>query len=591
MILISKIATAGTERGGRKPLLPLLVVMGALSWHGCTAVTPPITPASSQPNVLLIIADDLGWGDIGVFGSEIPTPNIDGLAADGVLFTNFHTASTCSPSRAMLMTGVDSHLAGLGNMITFMPSNQRGRPGYEGHLNRRVRTLGEFFQAGGYITGFFGKWHLGEEPGQLPHDRGFEYTMALTTGGSDNWSALGAAPVRPATEPFSRNGHLIERPEGLASALYTDELLGFLAGPASESASPFLAVLSFQAVHWPHHAPDEALARHRDRYHVGWDEIRRERHERLIEQGLLPAGTKIRERDPSVPAWKDLDATRRRTEAARMAAYAAMLDDMDTQIGRVLDALEESGNANDTVVVFLSDNGPDPSEPNRSPRALSWYSARYPETQDAAIGRRGSFPSYGPQWAQTGAIDLRGYKGQAAEGGMRVPLIVRYPALLEAGRRVDAFVFAPDLVPTLLDSAGLTAPEATDSELGSAPIHLPTGRSAWATLKGMAERVHPADEAIGYELMTTAALFQGDYKLVRNGPPSGNGEWMLFDLRRDPGERVDLSRRMSERAASMERAFDAYAERVGVIPVPEDYDVFKMLIGAPRTGSVKGVGG
>ena len=326
-----------------------------------TARTPTATTAS--PNVLVIIADDLGWGDIGALGSEIPTPHIDSLAADGVLFTNFHTAATCSPSRAMLLTGVDSHLAGLGNMITFIAPNQRGEPGYEGYLNQRARTLGELFQAGGYITGFFGKWHLGEEPGQLPHDRGFEHTLALVTGGSDNWSALGAAPVRPPVEPFSRDGTFIERPEGFSSTLYTDELLQFLNGAAARSSSPFLAVLSFQAVHWPHHAPDEALARHRDRYHVGWDEVRRARHERLIESALLPEGTPMRERDPRVPGWSDLDAAKRRTEALRMAAYAAMLDDMDEQIGRVLEQLESSGRSRETIVVFVSDNGPDGSEP------------------------------------------------------------------------------------------------------------------------------------------------------------------------------------------------------------------------------------
>jgi len=168
---------------------------------------------------------------------------------------------------------------------------------------------------------------------------------------------------------------------------------------------------------------------------------------------------------------------------------------------------------------------------------------------------------------------------------MRVPLIVRYPAGLEAGRRIDAFAFAPDLVPTLLDSAGITHPAALEALEGAGELHLPTGRSAWPLLSGNSPRVHPSDEAIGYELMTTAALFQDDYKLVRNGPPSGSGEWMLFHLGRDPGEREDLSDRLPERLASMKQAFDAYSERVGVVPVPEDYDVFEMLIGAPRSRS------
>ena len=562
----------------RAASLLLLVFASALATQGWATVET----APTQPNVLLIIADDLGWGDIGALGSEIPTPHIDSLAAEGVLFTNFHTAATCSPSRAMLLTGVDTHLAGLGNMITFMPPNQRGKPGYEGHLNQRVRTLGELFQEAGYITGFFGKWHLGEEPGQLAHDRGFDHTLTLVTGGSDNWSALGAAPVRPPVEPFSRDGMLIERPEGFSSALYTDELLRFLNGPAARSTTPFLAVLSFQAVHWPHHAPDEALARHRDRYHGGWDEVRRLRHSKLIESELLPAGTPMRERDPQVPAWSEVGAEERRSEALRMAAYAAMLDDMDTHIGRVLDELERSGRSRDTLVVFVSDNGPDPSEPDQAPPAVPWYSARYPKTSDETIGRRGSFPSYGPQWAQTGAIHLRGYKGRSWEGGMRVPLIMRYPAELAGGKRIDAFAFAPDLVPTLLDSAAIAHPAEGAREDGGSELHAPTGRSAWAVLQGAEHRIHPADEAVGYELMTTAALFQGDYKLVRNGPPRGDGEWRLFDLMRDPGEVEDMSGRLPERAASMEQAFDAYSARVGIVPVPEDYDVFKMLIGPPR---------
>ena len=256
----------------------------------------------------------------------------------------------------------------------------------------------------------------------MPHDRGFQHTFAFLSGSGDNWSALGSVPAGP-TSPYSRNGELTERPGGFGSALFTDELLSFLAGPAAvRSGKPFLAVLSYQAVHWPHHAPDDVLARHRDRYHEGWDVLRQKRHDRLIELGLLPPGTPMRPRDPRVPAWSELDAATRHTEALRMSAYAAMLDDMDREIGRALDALEADGRSRDTIVVFVSDNGPDQSEPDRAERALPWYAANFPETSDEAIGRRGSFPSYGPQWAQSGAIHLRQYKGSASEGGMRVPL-------------------------------------------------------------------------------------------------------------------------------------------------------------------------
>ena len=565
-------------------------VLLATLFFGCggddrISVSDASLAAAATPNVLVIIADDLGWGDIGMLGSEIPTPNIDALATGGALFTNFHTAATCSPSRAMLLTGVDSHLAGLGNMATFMPANQKGRPGYEGHLNQRVRTLGELFRDAGYATGFFGKWHLGEALDQLPRARGFEHSLALLGGSGDSWSDIGPAPVRP-VERFSSGGAFIARPEGFSSTLFTEHLLQFLAGPAAPSTGkPFLAVLSFQAVHWPHHAPDEFLERHENRYDVGWDEIRRARHARLIERGLLPEGTAMRERDPRVPAWDTLSAARRRTEARRMAAYAAMLEHMDSEIGRVLAALDRDGRAQDTIVVFVSDNGPDQSEPDQAPHAIPWYAARYPKTADEDIGRRGSFPSYGPQWAQAGAIHLREYKGSASEGGMRVPFIVRYPAVIAPGQEIGAFSFAPDLVPTLLDAASLTHP--TASGVGSEgpdgnELHAPTGRSAWPILLGDADRVHSEDEAIGYELMTTAALFRGDHKIVRNGPPNGNGEWMLFDLASDPMEQHDLATREGDRFRQMRDAFDDYSGRVGVIPVPPDYDVFEMLINPPR---------
>ncbi len=564
----------------RLALVPIAAA-ACLGMTACAGTQTPKTEADTdpRPNVLVIVADDLGWGDVGVLGSEVPTPNIDRLANQGALFTNFHTAATCSPSRAMLLTGVDSHLAGLGNMGAFMSDNQRGQPGYEGYLNRRVRSLGELFEAAGYVTGFFGKWHLGDEPGRLPHDRGFRHTFALLSGSADNWSATGSAPIGPVAH-FSRDGALTERPKGLASALFTDELLHFLAGPATaQNGRPFLAVLSFQAVHWPHHAPDDALARHRDRYHEGWDTLRKQRHERLIELGLLPAGTPMRDRDPRVPAWSELDAATRRTEALRMSAYAAMLDDMDREIGRALDALDADGRARDTIVVFVSDNGPDQSEPDRAQHAIPWYTAQYPETSDDAIGRQGSFPSYGPQWAQSGSIHLRDYKGAASEGGMRVPFIIRYPARVAGGQRIDAFGFAPDLVPTLLEASGMTHPARGQNPPPG--IHAPTGHSAWPVLLQHSRRIHPDDEAIGYELMTTAALFQGDYKLLRNGFPTGDGEWMLFHLASDPGELHDLRHAQPERFEQMRKAFDAYAERVGVVPVPDEYDVFKMLTNPP----------
>ena len=236
------------------PTLVLAVLVAVLACSEGSVPQSPAEPEAARPNVLVVIADDLGWGDIGPTGAEVPTPALDRLARDGVLFTSFHTAATCSPSRAMLLTGVDHHLAGLGGMGEFLTDEQRGEPGYEGHLNDRVATIGELLGAAGYATAFSGKWHLGRVPGRLPADRGFEHGLGLVQGSGDSWSELGPAPIEPKLD-FTRGGRIVPRPDDrFSSTLYTDEILDFL-GETATGDRPFLAVLSFQAVHWPHHAP------------------------------------------------------------------------------------------------------------------------------------------------------------------------------------------------------------------------------------------------------------------------------------------------------------------------------------------------
>ena len=536
------------------------------------AGTPAPVPESPRPNVLFIIADDLGFADLGAYGAEVETPVLDALAAEGVQFTNFHTAASCSPSRAMLLTGVDNHRNGLGSMGEFLTPEQRGAPGYEGHLNHRVRTLGEHLGAAGYFTVFSGKWHLGMRPEHWPAARGFRRSFALLDGSGDNWSDMGPAPIVPRTT-FTRNGERVERPPGFSSALFADELLAALEDKGADE--PFFAVLSFQAVHWPHHAPQDVLEKYAGRYDVGWDVIRQARFARMKERGLIGPEVAPRPRDPRVPAWESLTESERRRESARMAAYAAMTDDMDREIGRVLEALGAAGDLEDTVVVFVSDNGPDQSEPEQAPRARAWYDERYPKHSLDELGGPGSFPSYGPQWAQLGSVYLRDYKGSSAEGGLRVPFIIRAPGRFAGGRVTPAFAFATDVVPTLLELTGVPALEGEDLE----PFD---GTSMAPLLRGQQERVHAPDAVIGYELMIGKALFRGDRKLIQVGPPSGDGQWMLFDLARDPGEQVDLREQDPEDFARMRALFDLYVAEYGVIPMDPDFDIFEALTSDAR---------
>ena len=565
-------------RAGRRAATQRWVAAVGLAFLVFAAAATAGAAASARPNVLLVVADDLGYTDLGLTGAEVDTPHIDALARDGVFFTNFHVAATCSPTRSMLLTGVDNHRNGLGNMSEFMTAEQRGKPGYEGHLNERVVTVAEILRDAGYDTAFAGKWHLGREPGQRPHDRGFGRSLALLDGGGDNWSDGGAAPLVPVAE-FTRNGERVPRPGSrFSSTLYADELIEFLE-QQQPGGKPFFAVLSFQAVHWPHHAPQPYLDAVGDRYAVGWDATRAARFERLRAAGLVPEDLPLPPRHRWVRPWTDLTPDERALEARRMAAYAAMTENMDHETGRVIDFLRSQGRLDNTLVIFVSDNGPDPSEPDRMPAAQAWYAQRYPNQSLEGIGAPGSFPSYGPAWAQTGAAHLREFKGSSSEGGLRVPLIVAWPANIARGRRSDAFGYVTDIVPTILEAAGAQHPGPGPGERGLHPLD---GTSLLPVVRGEAKRVHPLDEPVGYQLMKNAAFFVGDYKLVRNGPPSGDGQWHLYRLAGDVSEAVDLSQVEPERFARMRALYDDYARDYGVIPMPDDYDVMKAVTeGAP----------
>ncbi len=333
---------------------------------GC--VTP--TEGKIKPNVIVIVADDLGFSDIGALGSEISTPNIDALAKGGMLFTNFHVAATCSPTRAMFLTGADNHRAGLGNMGEFLTDEQRGQPGYEGHLNHRVETLALRLRRLGYNTAMTGKWHLGDGPLERPHARGFAHTLALMEGSGSAWNDGSPAPIIGERTQFTRDGAIVERPAGFSATVYVDEMIRFIEdADRGNRGNPFFGYLAFQAVHWPHHAPDPFLDQSRGLYDEGWQAISEARFEKQRRLGLFNETVTPSTFADGVPTWKTLPAEIRRDESARMEAYAAMAMAMDDEIGRLVEFLRNSGRLDNTLLLFVSDNGADPSEPERSPLA------------------------------------------------------------------------------------------------------------------------------------------------------------------------------------------------------------------------------
>ncbi len=513
-----------------------------------------------RPNVLLIVADDMGWSDAGVYGGEIFTPNLNRLASQGYQFLNFHVGSMCAPTRSMLMTGVDNHVVGMGNMIELVADNQRGKPGYEGRLNGRAVTIATLLRDAGYHTYMAGKWHLGYTQQTLPASQGFEDSFILAEGGADNYEKKSYSPTYPTPPHFFDGLKEAELPADFySSQFYTDKMIGWIDSNKGDG-KPFFAYLAYQAVHMPLQAPDDYTQRYLWTYDAGWNNIRKFRYQRQVALGIAPAGLQLA--TPSViPAWDSLPADERRMDAKRMAVYAGMLEYMDMSIGRVLEYLKQKGMLDNTIVIFMSDNGGEAHE--LMDHFPEYYAKNFNLTYEH-LGQKGSFVEYGPAWANVSMTPFSSFKSSASEGGVRAPLIVSYPKAIPMGQRTDAFASVVDVVPTLLQFANVK-PSST-----SVPL---AGRSMVALLTGQSDQVYPSDASISQELSGGAAVYQGDYKLVRNIPPYGDRKWHLYDLRTDPTESKDLAASDPDRVKSMSAAYAEYVKQNGVIEVPDDYDI------------------
>lgn len=507
---------------------------------------------TGRPNLLLIVADDAGYSDLGSFGSEIHTPNLDALAAAGVRFTNFNVSATCSPSRSMLLTGVDNHIAGLGSMAEFTAPNQQGLPGYEGYLTDRAALLPERLRDAGYHTYMAGKWHMGEEPDHWPAARGFGRDLSLIPGGGshldDMWGAQGERQL------YTYNGAALAalRPGFHSSEDYTAAIIANIE-ENRQDGQPFFAYLALQAPHDPFQLPADWRDRYKGRYDSGYDAIRADRIARMRTMGVLDPEATVFPRLPAIPAWEDLTDDERRDEARRMELFAAMVEHMDANIGTLIGYLKATGQYDDTVIVFLSDNGP---EGTLLPMGPPWDNSD-PETW----GDRGTFLQYGPAWAQVGAGPLRLFKGYLSEGGIRTPLIVAGPEVREGGRIVEAVVHVTDVPATLLALAGVE-PSARHEGRPVAPIE---GKSLAPLLDGTATTVRTPEDWTGWEVFGNRAIRQGDWKLLWLCAPSGPGQWQLYDLAGDPGETTDLAAGMPERVAELQGHWAEYVARNGVV--------------------------
>jgi arylsulfatase len=551
----------------------------------------------APPNIVVLIADDMGFSDVGSFGSEIDTPAIDQLAADGMLFTNFHVGASCSPTRTMLISGVDNHLAGLGNMLEIQADNQFDKPGYEGHLNDRVVALPRLLRDAGYHTYMVGKWHLGHEPGTIAHDRGFEKSFMLGESGADNWVEQPYAPFYDRVH-YYEDDKLVSLPtdDYFSSDFYTQRMIEYIDSNLDDG-KPFLAWVGYQAVHYPHQAPKSFIDKYNGVYDDGFEALRQSRLARQKDLGLVSPDVELNlelkatSYEPwQMPDWEALSDEEQDFNARRMQTYAGMLDNMDVNIDKILTYLDEKGLADNTIVMFMADNGPDPNQLPQSDAYRDWYNANYDkvymedfEGDYSDMGQAGVYADFGPGWAAASAVPGSYFKTFSTEGGLRVPLIVRYPGVVEPGSRVDEFAYVLDMLPTLIDAAGAELPGPV---YDGRDVYVPNGISMLPILKGETNSVRGDDNPVGYELAGSSAVFQGRYKLMQNLAPKGNGEWELYDIVSDPSELTNLASEKPELVAELEAFYASYAESVNLVPVPEGYNPLEQtVINAQRGGS------
>ena len=519
--------------------------------------------APQRPNFLVIVTDDLGYSDIGAFGGEIDTPNLDALALSGLRLTGFHTAPACSPTRAMLMTGSDSHRVGLGAMAEVTQDNQKGQPGYEGFLRADTATLAERLSASGYRTLYSGKWHLGVRPEQDPHARGFQHSFALLQGGHNHFG-LGLSDDPMTGTTYREDGVVVKSlpADFYSSDYFGDKLVQQIKTTkrGADGTKPFFAYLAFTAPHFPLQAPAETVAKYKGRYDAGYEALREQRLKRQRELGLIDAATQPH-RLIDVSKWEELTPDQRKAESREMEVYAAMVYRVDKAVGRVVAALKETGEFDNTVILFLADNGAEGMELTESGVAMLRDRARAAAGDFESIGTAKSYVSYGRGWAQAATAPSWRFKTYASEGGTRAVAFLAGPIVRQPGAIGRAYTHVTDVTPTFLELAGVPFEQGRFAGRAIQPID---GLS-WGNFLKTGAPVYPADKPVGNELFGSRSLRQGDWKIT----DIADGRWHLFNIAADPGETRDLSAQEPARKAALIKAWEDYAKRVGlVLPNP-----------------------
>lgn len=517
-----------------------LLFLSLLVCSSLAAQSTQSTDEAQRPNIVIVMADDMGYSDLGCYGGEIETPHLDRLAAGGVRFTQFYNTARCCPTRAALLTGVYQHQAGIGHMV-----GNLGVPSYQGYLNDRTVTIAETLRPAGYATLMTGKWHVGSQPEHWPLQRGFDRYWGTPSGGGVYFKDT----LKVRTNVFFTSGNeRIEAPDDLyVTDTFTDYALKFIDG-AVEADKPFFLYLAHIAPHWPLQAKPKDIEKYRGRYDAGWDVVRKARYRRQLDMGIVDRAWPLSPRDPKAKAWKSLSEAKRKDLAYRMSVYAAQVDCIDQNMGRLLAHLEKRGVLDNTLILFLSDNG---CSAEGGPGGFSRG------TKGVPIGQGESYASVGLEWANVNDTPYRKFKMDTHEGGIATPLIAHWPRGIERRGELEGTPgHVIDLLPTCLDVAGAGYP-AKHGDKATIP---PEGRSLVPAMNGEAVQ----RDALYWEHQGNRAVRVGDWKLVApNKQP-----WELYNLRDDRTELDNLADKQPERVKELAAKWETWAKRVGVEPWP-----------------------
>jgi len=577
----------------RSYLLFLLVCMMFVPLSVCQSQTD-----SARPNILLLVGDDIGFGDLGISGSVTRTPNLDRLAKQGTFFTNFHVSPVCSVTRSMLLTGNDPIEMGLASFDYAIYPAAKGKPGYEAHLTRNAATIAEILQDAGYHTAQVGKWHLGGpgHGGWGPEDWGFDRSYGIYTGGANHWNQnpfhvnihdpevvaqlkRGEMPQ----EPYHENGKPVERPMGIYSdALWTSKLIEYIE-EGRQDGKPFFAYAAYTTAHVPLQAPDFLVDKYFEHYlELGFEGLHRARFESQKKLGLIPQDAPYPERkaNPLLRAWSELDEEGKRRQAMAMATYSAMMESQDYHIGLLLNYLHETGELDNTLIIYTPDNGPEGFD-NRgkisNPALVKWVQANFSQEFED-IPRGNSMTFLGTDWAGAANGSLQWWKWFIGEGGIRVPMIVVPPkntAFNRSGEMTNEYAFVKELPTTMLDYAGVDHPQ---TEFNGREVTPPSGVSLRPFLAGDESRPRTEEEWVAFELFGNTYVVAGDYKAIRVRPGMwGDGEWHLYNIKKDPGETRPLEAAQPDRLRKMVDIYEGYAKEKGIVPVADDWNPWEGL--------------